>query len=144
MAEAVRSALLGRERGGRGLAMARAEGRQRRKGGARQYRQRPRLAEVGGTKIFILKNVHDQNSSWSFPAAPGRGSAKYAVSQGKPSRVPKMAVVQDKERLRSVLRKIFSGKTPVGNCLLAEGAKPERVETAPAAGARLQTDAGRS
>ena len=57
---------------------------------------------------------------------------------GNARRVPKTAVVQDKERLRSVVRKIFSGKTPVGNCLLTEGAKPERVAGVPSTWDRLR------
>ena len=68
----------------------------------------------------------------------GRWSAKYAVSQGKPSRVPKTAVLHNKERVRLVLRNILGSKTPVGNCLLAEGATPERVAGVPSAGARLR------
>ena len=67
-----------------------------------------------------------------------RWSAKYAVSREKPSRVPKTAVVHNRERVRLVLRNILGSKTPVGNCLLAEGATPERVAGVPSAGARLR------
>ena len=39
--------------------------------------------------------------------------------------------------LRSVVRTILAAKTAVGNCLLAEGAQPERVAGASGAGARV-------
>ena len=100
----------------------------------------------GGTEIYILKNWQAQFLCFVVCLLrPQPAGARNTQSRwGKAGRIPKTAVVHNRERVRLVVRTILGRKIRVGSVLLAEGAEPERVQTAPAAGARLQTDAGRS
>ena len=133
-----RTRLLGRARGGRGLLAARAgrvsEGRaaagQSAAGSARVRQKIP---------LENDKTQKKQSATGSLKSCEQAAGARIPQSPwGNAGRVPKMAVLHHRERARLVLRNILGSKTPVGNRLLAEGAKPERGGGGSTTGARLR------
>ena len=75
----------------------------------------------------MAKPKKTKNATGSLKSCGQAAGMRIAQSPwGKDGRVPKTAVVHTSQRVGLVLRNILGSKIPVGNGLLAEGAKPER------------------
>ena len=123
-------------------ASARAESEREGRASAERARGRVRYGVQVNFHFGNWRKTSLQNALSSGRPQPA-GARNTQSLRGKPSRVPKTAGVQDTNGLLSELHIILGMKIRVASLLLAEWAGPERVENARAAGAPLQTDAGR-